>query len=727
MLVLSLFFASGLLMATQPQDLRETDALCDVEGCYAVYFQRRSFLDSWRSCRDRGGNLATVKRPEEAMLVEELLLGLGLMPEQGRLRFWIGLQRQPRQCPPNRPLRGFTWTTGDQDTLYTNWLKPEAVTGGTCPASRCVVIGFGTALETHQENFKWQDGSCSIPVDGFICKFQYKGMCPGIEVGPHGPITYTTPFNLVSTLLNYVPFGSVAAVPCLGSVTDVSVLCMQREDGSIGWSKEGPWCVEDQQDQHMSSWCDSSNDRCDHICVDGEFSYYCECEEDYLLMEDGHSCFNPCESNPCEFSCLVANQGYVCSCPEGYSLEDDGRSCQDVDECTQSTCDQLCLNFAGGYECQCHLGYQLEDGQCQDTDECADAPCEHACENTPGSYTCHCHLGFSPAEDDLHRCTDTDECQIRDVCQQMCVNYIGGFECYCNEGFEVATDGIHCRPVQEESPHHPATPDFLTPTDSAEWVSEEETATVENEDEMEKLPAPLRLTTVVTMPVEDESLAQLELIATQPEEEDGTQLVRLGPMIAALTTTEQAQVTTAADFTVTAGLPDSATWLPEASADSIFSKALLVTTMRYTSASVTPSAGRNPEARLTGLDIQSSHSTTPSQGHLVSGNEISHWFQGIAAGVRPTLTMEVSTSGDSDSNQQVLQRRDDRWLMVALLVPLCVFLVIMLALGIVYCTRCGAPSKRKSITDCYRWVTSTTSKTPAPKGSAKPTTCRTSV
>lgn len=90
----------------------------------------------------------------------------------------------------------------------------------------------------------------------------------------------------------------------------------------------------------------------------------------------------------------------------------------------------------------------------------------------------------------------------------------------------------------------------------------------------------------------------------------------------------------------------------------------------------------------------------------------------------PTALGEASSAGRS--------RRDDRWLLVALLVPTCVFLVVLLALGIVYCTRCGPHAPNKRVTDCYRWVTHAGSKgptEPAPhRGSLTGVqTCRTSV
>lgn len=90
----------------------------------------------------------------------------------------------------------------------------------------------------------------------------------------------------------------------------------------------------------------------------------------------------------------------------------------------------------------------------------------------------------------------------------------------------------------------------------------------------------------------------------------------------------------------------------------------------------------------------------------------------------PTALAESGLAGQS--------QRDDRWLLVALLVPTCVFLVVLLALGIVYCTRCGSHAPNKRITDCYRWVTHAGNKSSTepmpPRGSLTGVqTCRTSV
>lgn len=112
----------------------------------------------------------------------------------------------------------------------------------------------------------------------------------------------------------------------------------------------------------------------------------------------------------------------------------------------------------------------------------------------------------------------------------------------------------------------------------------------------------------------------------------------------------------------------------------------------------------------------------PSEG--ASDPKLTPWLPSAAPTEAPTALGEASSAGRS--------RRDDRWLLVALLVPTCVFLVVLLALGIVYCTRCGPHASNKRITDCYRWVTHAGNKGPtepmAHRGSLTGVqTCRTSV
>ncbi|XP_060108192.1 endosialin [Heteronotia binoei] len=644
-LLLLLLFLAGPL----PGGAQEPEAACGPDGCYAVYFQRRSFLDAWRSCRELGGNLATVKHHDEAAQVAELLRGTaGSRPEQSPRLFWIGLQRQPRQCFPLRPLRGFMWITGEQDTFYTNWARPAVEAGGgSCAAPRCVVLD--------DQQGQWLEGSCTVPVDGYLCRFAFQGMCPGLDE-EGGPVAYTTPFGPAGRSLRYVPFGTVAAVTCGGAVPAVSVLCLQKDDGTVGWSKEAPLCREH---GYQHSWCEGDNGGCQQLCLDEGPGYSCECHSGYLLMPDGHSCApsDACRDQPCQFECLPDEEGgYHCQCPEGYELSSD-------------------------------------DHHCEDLDECADAPCEHQCENTDGSYLCRCHLGFSPSEDEPGHCTDTDECQIPGVCQQMCVNYVGGFECYCTEGYDLEPDGISCSPVGHPpllatAQSHRGGDGFLQHFgDRHGWPREIDD-------------------------LAEHGLALTDHFPVFPDFEG------VFPRDASLPPPEPSTAPWASSSLPLGQEPAS---LPDRSSPASSPPRSPHPTKRVARQD---SPSDPPPTELPSLWLAPTASAPgppPAPGDAVMG------------GVRALLPASAAPSPAPGEGGLPRRRRDDRWLLVALLVPMCVFLVIMLALGIVYCTRCGAQAKSRSITQCYRWVSSSGGSSAA-KGAAspasrpgQPATCRTSV
>ncbi|XP_037695006.1 endosialin [Choloepus didactylus] len=733
LLRLLLAWAAAVPTLGQAPRAPEPRAACGPGSCYALFPRRRSFLEAWRACRELGGDLATPRTPEEARSVDGLV-GEG---PAGRL-LWIGLQRQARQCHPQRPLRGFTWTTGDQDTAFTNWALPAS--GGPCPAQRCA------ALEASGEH-RWLEGSCTLAVDGYLCQFGFEGACPALleEAGQAGPIVYTTPFQLVSTELEWLPFGSVAAVPCqVGRGT--SLLCVKQPEGGVGWSRAGPVCP--------GTGCDPDNGGCEHECVE---------------ELDGQ---------------------VTCRCTEGFRLAADGRSCEDP---------------------------------------CAQAPCEQQCEpGGPQGYSCHCRLGFRPAEDEPHRCVDTDECQIAGVCQQMCVNYVGGFECYCSEGHELEADGISCSPAGATSTRASQDLDDMLLDDGEEEEDEDEAWEAFDGGWTEApgipwmeptqlpdfglaygpgfpeapepypeptWPPPLSAPRVpyhsavlpVTRPVVVSatrpalpsapqppispavhpalsprhqfpkispnypdwlSAHQPPIIpATHPAQPPAHQLPVISAKNSQLFSVRQPPM--AQDTTHLPRIPGTHTPLvtPSAPQSSLTPDVLVITT-QTTQLPITPTltitprspahevprtAATQPPALSTLLHPQSpsNQASVPSPTHPHSqapqvpregapDPELAPWLSSAA----PTAVGEAGPAGHS--------RRDDRWLLVALLVPTCVFLVVLLALGIVYCTRCGPHVPSKRVTDCYRWVTHAGSKGPTepalPRGSLTGVqTCRTSV
>ncbi|KAM9836923.1 CD248 molecule, endosialin a [Aulostomus maculatus] len=724
-----------LFGASSGQELRETDAFCTADGCYAVYFQRKTFLDSWRACKIKGGNLATIKCKEDANIIKNLFSTLDLRNSRTKVQVWIGLQRQPRQCTSTHPLRGFSWTTGDQDTDYTNWQREYSPS--VCSVSRCVVMGFST--QERSDNFKWQDGSCSVPVDGFLCHYAYKAMCPALGSEGAGNALYTTPFNLLSTILTHVPIATVATMPCPADIKEEqSALCLLKEDGSAGWSRHSPLCS---APPSSKNWCEQDNGGCEHFCRPAEAHFYCECTNGYKLADDGQSCelSDVCEGAPCEFECLAVLDSFRCACPEGHMLGPDEHSCLDVNECLQSPCEQQCVNTLGTFECRCQEGYHSNnEGGCEDVDECMTDPCEHACENTEGSHICHCHLGFAPLPDDPSQCQDTDECQIAGTCQQMCVNYEGGFECYCEEGYELMSDNYSCQKTDEQSPITPPFP-WVTGQPGPGWDlvdyvwNPKQSHTVwppEVKESKDWPPKVLESDVIwVTSTPQEEKLIDPALHPQTPKkgEEDkvigGVDWLELG----------HEPDSELEGFSITNSTTSPATTSPSSVINQYEDGEETDVTFPFFSTSTTSegawdwwagftSASQKPQIPedtvIDRITLTEPNTQTKEEQNSLGGN-----IQSSSTSLNPSENyVEITLSPDqaapslltssprpphegSDIMEETEGEQSSRtWLLVGLLVPICIFIVVMVALCIVYCTRCAAEPHNKNAPDCYHWI-----------------------
>lgn len=587
----------------------------------------------------------------------------------------------------------FYFPTGDQDGQYTNWLREE--TPGTCAAPRCVAMTVHTYESAREsgDNFRWLDGSCALALDGYVCQYNYKGMCPPLENEGGGPAIYTTPFHLVSSLLTHIPYGTVAALPCPAASPDPdapaeqTVLCMERDDETVGWSRDAPLCSSDAAPDNQD-WC-SGDHGCEQHCQSTDTDYYCYCSEGFILDEGGYSCKpdplsqtdppdlssdssgptdqprinQACVEMGCEYDCVETPRGIRCICPPGYQMGPDGRKCSDVDECQQHPCPQLCVNTPGTFHCACDPGYQPDDeGECEDVDECLDeGTCEGICENTVGSFSCLCNHGYERGSGG--ECVDLDECTGESPCQQQCLNYMGGYQCYCDNGYDLQLDGLTCLPSPDDEEYSTLTPD---PSDSAH------------------------------MPNHD--------------------------------------IPWSTSFT-----PD-----PNFEADPDFDADWLTEAPDGLSLDVSPAPGSdNHLNHWDALSPRQYHTVLPPTQKGNTGNEIYNEAE-VNTGVREvggevgvdtangsgagtgTGEMEgtgVGAAGDARSRAELgagstagKRKHDKSWLLVALLVPLCVFLVVMLALGIVYCTSC-AVDKSLSFSHCYRWILPTT---PPDRGDNKP-------
>lgn len=674
--LLLLCLTPGSLGQDNPSaQLQERDALCYEKGCYAVFLQKKPFREAGRSCREKGGTLATMHDYTEAGVVHDLLYQLDA-PGRSRLRLWIGLHRPPRQCSATRPLRGFVWVTGDQDGQYTNWFKEDSP--GTCAAHRCVAMTVHTSESTQQseQNYQWVDGSCSLALDGYVCQYNYKGMCPRLSDEGRGPAVYTTPFNYVSAWLKHVPFGSVAALPCPPDSSDPdapaeqTVLCMERDDQTVGWSRDGPLCSSSKASE--TDWC-SRDHGCEHFCENAETDYYCYCAEGFILDEDGYGCkLDPlsqtstpklssdsagpteqphlkevCVDMGCAYDCVETPRGTRCICPPGYLMGSDGRECKDVDECQQDPCQQVCVNIPGTFHCSCHPGYQQDDeGECVDVDECLDEnSCEGSCENTIGSFTCQCTPGYELSSDG--ECVDIDECTSETPCQQQCENFMGGYQCFCNEGFDLDSDGLTCTPSNDDEEYSTLTPD---PIDSNHR---------EDPDPNGDLPWSTSFTPDANFEVD----------------------TNFDPVW----------------FTES---PDHLS--PDRGSDNDLNQWDVRVNVQYPT--VQPSTQRYAMEN----EIDNNAESKPKENKQDAGTKEAKESLAIGMGDNTQMDTPGDVSGTATSESgQGKQKQDKSWLLVALLVPLCVFLVVMLALGIVYCTSC-AVDKSLSFSDCYRWILPTT-------------------
>ncbi|XP_062970988.1 complement component C1q receptor isoform X2 [Cynocephalus volans] len=456
-----------LLLLSQPWAGTGADleaVVCAGTACYTAHWGKLSAAEAQHHCSTNGGNLATVKSEEEARHVQRTLAQL-LSPEAlpaARMgKFWIGLQREKGKClDPSLPLKNFSWVGGGEDSSYANWHKQVR---SSCISKRCVSLLLDLSLPLLPSHLpKWSEGPCGSPssprsnIEGFVCKFSFKGMCRPLALGGPGQVTYTTPFQATSSSLEAVPFASVANVACGDGDGDESksqyLLCKEKSPDVFDWGSSGPLCVSPKYG------CNFNNGGCQQDCFDGGVgTFRCGCRPGFQLLDDLVTCVsrNPCSSSPCggEATCIPGPDGesYTCRCPKGYQLDSSQLDCVDVDECQDSPCSQECINTPGGFHCKCWVGYEPGspgDGVCQDVDECAPghSPCAQGCNNTDGSFHCSCKEGYVLAGEDSTQCQDVDECAglVHGLCDSLCFNTPGSFHCGCLPGWELAPNGVSC-------------------------------------------------------------------------------------------------------------------------------------------------------------------------------------------------------------------------------------------------------------------------------------------
>ncbi|XP_075720632.1 uncharacterized protein LOC142761330 [Rhinoderma darwinii] len=451
-----LVFLVSLPLTYAILEKEQSEAICSNNACYTVHLSQERFSEASTECVKRGGDLLTIQHGEEAGHVYSLLRKFAnTRPFTRPLKLWIGLQLKTKSCVyEDQALRGFSWITDFQDKKegqFFNWLtEPKK----TCLKERCVSMNL---WKDSPDNYKWSDGSCSSRADGYICKFNFQGMCQRVVLAGPGFVQYDTPFGFKSSSLDLIPHGSSVAVFCgpNGEHTGPLLFCQktgetnvyQWDNSRLDKKSKGPFCYSEQEG------CKYNNGGCQHECIEypQNKSLSCKCKDGYVLAPDFVSCVYPdhCQPNPCEQNCINHQHSFECSCSTGYELAENKANCTDVNECLNGPCNQTCINTLGSFHCKCNPGFQQQSRQCIDIDECINSNCSQGCLNIHGSYRCSCDNGYTIGGDNT-TCLDVDECATF-PCAHYCHNTNGSYVCSCPMGKLLSSDHISCIEVQQNS------------------------------------------------------------------------------------------------------------------------------------------------------------------------------------------------------------------------------------------------------------------------------------
>ncbi|NXQ09442.1 MATN2 protein, partial [Vidua macroura] len=234
-------------------------------------------------------------------------------------------------------------------------------------------------------------------------------------------------------------------------------ICVNTDSSYLCQCYEGFVLRDDKKTCKNKDICKSVSHGCEHLCVNGDDSYTCQCHDGFVLRQDGKTCRSKdiCKSvnHGCEHVCASAGDSFVCKCQEGFLLREDGKTCRNKDICKSVNhgCEHVCVNSGDSYTCKCHDGFLLrEDGKtCRNKDICnsVDHGCEQVCVNTEDSYICQCHEKFILKEDGK-TCRYKDVCNSVDHgCEHICVNTGDSYVCKCHEDFILREDGKTCRSI----------------------------------------------------------------------------------------------------------------------------------------------------------------------------------------------------------------------------------------------------------------------------------------
>ncbi|XP_074221704.1 C-type lectin domain family 14 member A isoform X2 [Camelus bactrianus] len=180
---------------------------CSASGaCYSLHHATFKRQEAEEACNLRGGALSTVRGGAELRAVLALLRA-GPRPEEGSkdLLFWVALERRRSHCTlENEPLRGFSWLSPDVGESESDTLQWVEEPQRSCTARSCAGLQATGGIEPAG----WKEMRCQRRADGYLCKYQFEGLCPAPHPGAASNLSYRAPFQLYSAALDFSPPGT---------------------------------------------------------------------------------------------------------------------------------------------------------------------------------------------------------------------------------------------------------------------------------------------------------------------------------------------------------------------------------------------------------------------------------------------------------------------------------------------------------------------------------------
>ncbi|XP_037687480.1 C-type lectin domain family 14 member A [Choloepus didactylus] len=180
---------------------------CSASGaCYSLHHATIKRLAAQEACNLRGGALSTVRGGAELRAVLALLrAGPGPGGGSKDLVFWVALERTKSHCTQeNELLRGFSWLYPDGGGTESETLQWAEEPQRSCTSRSCA----GLLATGGIEPTGWKEMRCYLRADGYLCKYEFDGLCPAPRPGAASNLNYRAPFQLHSAALDFSPPGT---------------------------------------------------------------------------------------------------------------------------------------------------------------------------------------------------------------------------------------------------------------------------------------------------------------------------------------------------------------------------------------------------------------------------------------------------------------------------------------------------------------------------------------